>query len=105
MTTIVQLYKRCEGNFSFEYLVKYGFEGLSSEKDAQEVEQFFKDKDTSKFNLALAQVNRLTRLWVVVGTHCMFQTLDSIHANTKWLDRSRDDVAQWFGEWKANNKA
>ncbi|KAF8603360.1 hypothetical protein BDV93DRAFT_523426 [Ceratobasidium sp. AG-I] len=82
-----KLYKRCEGNFSFEYLVKYSFESLSSEKDAQEVEKFFKDKDTSKFNLALAQ------------------TLDSIRANTKWLERSRDDVAQWFNEWKTSSGA
>jgi len=82
-----KLYKRFEGNFSLNYLIKYGFESFSNEKDAQELEKFFKDKDTSKFNLALAQA------------------LDSIRASAKWLDRSRDDVAQWYNEWKKSNKA
>lgn len=105
LSTMLQLYKRCEGNFSFNQLIKFGFESFSSEKDAQEMEKFFKDKDTSKFNLALAQVNTVTLLWIVAGAHRMVQTLDSIRASAKWLNRSRDDVAQWFNEWKTNTRA
>ncbi|CEL52347.1 hypothetical protein RSOLAG1IB_00887 [Rhizoctonia solani AG-1 IB] len=82
-----KLYKRFEGNFSLNYLVKYSFDSFSTEQDAKEVEEFFKDKDSSKYNLALAQ------------------TLDSIRASTKWLGRSRDDVAQWLANWEKNTKA
>ncbi|KAL5636049.1 hypothetical protein ACGC1H_004760 [Rhizoctonia solani] len=82
-----KLYKRFEGNFSLNYLVKYSFDSFSTEQDAKDVEEFFKNKDSSKYNLALAQ------------------TLDSIRANAKWLERSRDDVAQWMAEWKRNIKA
>ncbi|CUA72325.1 hypothetical protein RSOLAG22IIIB_00991 [Rhizoctonia solani] len=82
-----KIYKRFEGNFSLNYLVKYAFDSLSSEQDAKDVEEFFKNKDTSKYNLALAQ------------------TLDSIRASAKWLGRSRDDVAQWMAEWEKNTKA
>ncbi|KAF8682603.1 ERAP1-like C-terminal domain [Rhizoctonia solani] len=82
-----KIYKRFEGNFSLNYLVKYSFDSFSTEKDAKDVEEFFKDKDTSKYNLALAQ------------------TLDSIRASTKWLDRSRDDVAEWLADWEKKMKA
>ncbi|KAG8691051.1 Aminopeptidase 2 mitochondrial [Ceratobasidium sp. 423] len=82
-----QLLKRFEGNFSLNYLVKYSFDSFSSEQDAKEVEAFFKDKDNSKYNLALAQ------------------TLDSIRASAKWLGRSREDVAQWLAEWEKSTKA
>jgi hypothetical protein len=34
-----------------------------------------------------------------------FQALDSIRASAKWLDRSRDDVAQWLNEWEKSTKA
>jgi aminopeptidase 2 len=50
------------------YLVQRTFSGLSSEKDYQEIVEFFKDKDTSKYNLALAQV------------------LDTIRAKIAWLE-------------------
>ncbi|KAG9085108.1 Aminopeptidase 2 mitochondrial [Ceratobasidium sp. UAMH 11750] len=82
-----KLFKRFEGNFSLSYLVKYGFDSFSSEADAQDVENFFKSKDTSKFNLALAQ------------------TLDSIRASAKWLNRSKDDVTQWLAEWQKSSSA
>jgi hypothetical protein len=66
-----QLIKRFEGNFSLSYLVKYAFDSFSSEQDAQDVEKYFKDKDNSKYNLALAQVRWLrivvfSRLSIVI---------------------------------------
>ncbi|CAE6452278.1 unnamed protein product [Rhizoctonia solani] len=82
-----KLFKRFEGNFSLNYLVKYSFDSFSTEQDAKDVEEFFKDKDSSKYNLALAQ------------------SLDSIRASAKWLERSRDDVAQWMAEWEKSTKA
>jgi aminopeptidase 2 len=52
------------------YLVEYTFAGLSAEKDYQDIVEFFKDKDTSKYSQALAQ------------------TLESIRAKTAWIDVS-----------------
>ncbi|KAG8900325.1 Aminopeptidase 2 mitochondrial [Tulasnella sp. 403] len=78
--------KMFEGNFSLSYLIKFSFQELTTEKDAQDMEEFFKDKDTSKFNLVLAQ------------------SLDAIRANAKWLERSRDDITTWLAEWKKSSK-
>ncbi|CAE6458236.1 unnamed protein product [Rhizoctonia solani] len=77
-----KLAKRFEANFSFRYLVEYAFDGFSTEKDAQQIEEFFKDKDISRFSMAYAQ------------------TIETIRANAKWLDRSRSDVADWLSEWR-----
>jgi hypothetical protein len=52
------------------YLVEYTFVGLSAERDYQDTVEFFKDKDTSKYSQALAQV------------------LDSIRAKIAWVDVS-----------------
>jgi len=76
------LYKRFEGNSMMRYLVQRTFSGLSSEKDYQEIVEFFKDKDTSKYNLALAQV------------------LDTIRAKIAWLERSTEDLEEWLSKWE-----
>ncbi|CAE6537754.1 unnamed protein product [Rhizoctonia solani] len=81
-----KLAKRFEGNFSFRYLVQYAFEGFSTNKDAQEYEEFFKNKDVSKFSMAHAQ------------------TLETVRANAKWLDRSHSDVADWLSEWQRQSR-
>ncbi|KAG8887646.1 Aminopeptidase 2 mitochondrial [Tulasnella sp. 332] len=78
--------KMFEGNFSISRLITYNFQDLTSEEDAKATEEFFKGKDVSKFNLALAQA------------------LDSIHANAKWLERSKGDVTSWLKEWKKQAK-
>ncbi|CAE7223560.1 unnamed protein product [Rhizoctonia solani] len=82
-----KLARRFEGNYSFNRLVQYAFDSFSTDKDAQEAEEFFKDKDVSKFNMAYAQ------------------TLETIRANAKWLDRSRSDVAGWLSAWQKQNHA
>ena len=55
---------------------------LTSEKDAQQVEAFFKDKDTSAFDQGLSQ------------------GLDAVRAKAKWLERDTKDVEQWLRENK-----
>jgi aminopeptidase 2 len=50
------------------YLVQDTFTDLSSEKDYQDTVEFFKDKDTSKYNQSLAQA------------------LESIRAKIAWID-------------------
>ncbi|POY75780.1 hypothetical protein BMF94_1093 [Rhodotorula taiwanensis] len=73
---------RFKGNFSIGNIVKYSFMTLTSEKDAQQIEEFFKDKDTSAFNQPLSQ------------------GLDAVRAKAKWLERDAKDVEQWLREHK-----
>ncbi|KAF8797340.1 zincin, partial [Phlegmacium glaucopus] len=47
--------KRFEGNFSFQNFVKFSCEYYASEGDLKMIESFYKDKDTSKYYLALGQ--------------------------------------------------
>ncbi|KAF8061516.1 leucyl aminopeptidase [Lyophyllum atratum] len=77
------LYKRFEGNFSLKSLIEISMGFLSTEKDYQEVVEFFKDKDTSKYDQGLAQV------------------LDGIRAKAAYIERSTDDLAGWL---KARSK-
>ncbi|OSX62014.1 hypothetical protein POSPLADRAFT_1143568 [Postia placenta MAD-698-R-SB12] len=69
--------KRLEGNFSMRYLIFRVFQSLSSRRDHQEIANFFKEKDTSKYNMALKQ------------------TLDNIAAQAAWVERSTDDLLRW----------
>ncbi|KAJ8587988.1 hypothetical protein M405DRAFT_277524 [Rhizopogon salebrosus TDB-379] len=74
--------KRYEGNFSFKYVISATFENLTKEEDYQQTVDFFKDKDTSRYNLALSQ------------------TFDSLRASRAWIERSTTDIAGWLTEWK-----
>ncbi|KAI0792895.1 hypothetical protein C8Q75DRAFT_751852 [Abortiporus biennis] len=76
------LNKRLEGNFAMLYLVQYSFQSLCTKKDHDETAEFFKDKDTSKYRMALQQ------------------TLDSILAKDAWIQRSTDDVRSWLAARK-----
>ncbi|KDQ59543.1 hypothetical protein JAAARDRAFT_33120 [Jaapia argillacea MUCL 33604] len=80
------LYKRFEGNFSLSYLVKMSFSGLATVKDKEETELFFKDKDVSKYRLALSQM------------------LDTINAKAAFIDRSSTDLSEWLKKWKQGVK-
>ncbi|KAG1756159.1 hypothetical protein EDD22DRAFT_981551 [Suillus occidentalis] len=78
----VELAKRFEGNFSFKDIVSSSFDNLTKEEDYQRIVDFFKDKDTSRYNLALSQ------------------TLESLRASRAWIKRSTTDIAKWLSEWK-----
>jgi aminopeptidase 2 len=86
MKNYEEIDKRFEGNFSISHVIKGSFETLTDNKDADGIEAFFKGKDVSKYNLALAQ------------------SLDAIRANHVWLERSKADVAEWFENWTKNSK-
>ncbi|KAL9714866.1 Aminopeptidase 2 mitochondrial [Leucoagaricus gongylophorus] len=75
---------RFGGNTIMQALVSYSFNFLSTEEDLRETEAFFKDKDTSKYSLALAQ------------------SLDSIRARTQWLKRSTGDLEGWLEGWQGS---
>ncbi len=72
------LSKRFAGNFSLSRIIEYSFSAFSSEQDAQDVEQFFKDKDTAKFSMGLSQ------------------GLDAVRARARWVERDAEDVKQWL---------
>jgi len=73
-----EIIKRFEGNFSLGYLVKYSFESFTTQKDWDEIQAFFKDKDNSKYYMSLNQAS------------------DSIKANAAWLDRSLKEIKEWL---------
>ncbi|TFK46426.1 leucyl aminopeptidase [Heliocybe sulcata] len=72
------LYKRFEGNFILAALVKMSLGTLSTQRDYDEAVEFFKDKDTSKYQLAYQQV------------------LDNIKDRSIVIERSTSDVLQWL---------
>ncbi|KAL1709873.1 hypothetical protein EV121DRAFT_252475 [Schizophyllum commune] len=75
--------KRFEGNFSLGRIIQCPIEVLSTEKDYKETEAFFADKDTSKYDMSLAQA------------------LDSIKARYTYIGRSTEDLKQWLDEWQS----
>ncbi|GJJ10234.1 hypothetical protein Clacol_004460 [Clathrus columnatus] len=84
-TNYTEITKKMEGTFQLSYVLEAISDVLRTNEDAQELEDFFKDKDTSKINQSLAQA------------------LDLIRAKAAWSERSKDDVKNWLQEWKKNN--
>ncbi|KAI0781326.1 leucyl aminopeptidase [Trametes elegans] len=77
--------KRYAGNFGLIRWTEISFGGFSSEKDYEETVAFFKDKDTSKFDMALNQ------------------TLDTIKSRAAWVERSTDELTQWLEKRQSSN--
>lgn len=73
-----ELITKFEGNFSLANLIKYMVGSFTSKKDADTIEAFFKGKNTSRYNMSLAQ------------------GLDAVHAQASWLHRDVDDVKSWL---------
>lgn len=73
--------ERYKGNFSLSYIVKYTLQWYTTEKDAIDIEKWFKGKDVSKYNLALEQ------------------SLDSIRSNAIWIDRSGKEIISWISDF------
>ncbi|KAF8626069.1 hypothetical protein AX15_005101, partial [Amanita polypyramis BW_CC] len=71
------LYKRFESNFMLSHLVSLAFGNLSTQKDYEDIVAFFKDKDTSKYNLSLAQAE------------------DSIRSRAAMVERSTNELRGW----------
>ncbi|KAJ6455781.1 leucyl aminopeptidase [Mycena sanguinolenta] len=80
------LMKRFEGNFTVKNLVSISFGALSTKQDVESIEEFFKDKDTSKYNMALAQV------------------LETIRTRIAYIERSYDDLNDWLRKWEKRSK-
>ncbi|KAJ7694164.1 leucyl aminopeptidase [Mycena rosella] len=79
--TVFQLMKRFEGNFTITHLVSVSFGALSTKEDYASIEEFFKDKDTSKYSMALAQ------------------TMETIRTRIAYIERSSADLNEWLEKW------
>jgi len=75
------LMKRFADNFAMNRLVSYAFNSLTTDEDLAKIDAFFKDKQTEKYKLSLAQ------------------TRDAVMASSAWLNRDQKDVESWL---KAN---
>ncbi|KAJ7582802.1 leucyl aminopeptidase [Mycena floridula] len=76
-----ELSRRFEKNSSMRYAVQLIFTPLTAQKDYVDTEAFFKDKDTSKYHMALAQA------------------LDSIRARSAFIEHSSKDLSTWLADW------
>jgi len=73
---------RLATTFSMKYIVQSTYISFATEEDRTKAVEFFKDKDTGKYNQALAQV------------------LDGISAKAALVKRSTSDVVTWLEQWK-----
>ncbi|KAH9169597.1 leucyl aminopeptidase [Lactarius sanguifluus] len=73
--------KRLEMTFSMKDIVQSVYSGFGKEEDRVKAEAFFKDKDTRKYNQALAQA------------------LDGISAKAAFIERSTSDIVTWLEKW------
>ncbi|PLW07667.1 hypothetical protein PCASD_21723 [Puccinia coronata f. sp. avenae] len=75
---LADLLVRFKGNFSIGRLIQYSFDQFTTDADRQSVIDFFKDKDTSIYQSALAQ------------------GLDTVKSNASWLTRDKENIIQWL---------
>ncbi|KAE8234742.1 hypothetical protein CF326_g220 [Tilletia indica] len=73
-----EVYKVLEASVSFSRIVESCITRFTRKEDLDDVEAFFKDKETSKYSMGLQQ------------------GLDSIRSNSRWLQRDSEDVAEWL---------
>ncbi|KAJ7472140.1 leucyl aminopeptidase [Mycena latifolia] len=78
--------KRFATNSMLKYLVEACFGSLSTQKDYDDIEEFFKDKDTTRYSMALAQV------------------LETIRVRITSIERSYDDLSEWLTKWEQRSK-
>ncbi|KAJ7911598.1 leucyl aminopeptidase [Mycena leptocephala] len=79
-------HKRFENTSMLKYLVEASFSSLSTQEDYNAIEEFFKDKDTSRYSMSLAQ------------------TLETIQTRIAYIKRSHDDLSDWLTNWEQRSK-
>ncbi|KZT63496.1 hypothetical protein DAEQUDRAFT_747814 [Daedalea quercina L-15889] len=71
--------KKFKGNYmSFQDIVEASFCNLSPYEDYEEAVEFFKEKDTGKYEMVLKQ------------------TLEGIQTQSAWAKQSTEDIRKWF---------
>ncbi|EIW80374.1 leucyl aminopeptidase [Coniophora puteana RWD-64-598 SS2] len=81
-----EMEKRYADTFGLAGAVTANFNHLTKDEDYKVVEEFFKDKDRSKYHMAYGQL------------------LDSLRASNAWIKRSTTDIEQWLDSWSARSK-
>ncbi|TFK74328.1 leucyl aminopeptidase [Pluteus cervinus] len=74
--------KRFEGNSSFRLIVDFTLGPLSAQQDLDKIDAFFKDRNTAKYDMSLAQAK------------------DGIRAKVAYIARSTEDVKAWLLDWE-----
>jgi aminopeptidase 2 len=75
---------------------------LSTKEDVESIEAFFKDKDTSKYNMALAQMLETIRTrvaFIEVRAYCRTSISTDI-----CFQRSFNDLNDWLAKWEKRSK-
>ncbi|KAF7313362.1 Leucyl aminopeptidase [Mycena chlorophos] len=73
-------------NSTLKYFVEECFCRMTAQSDYDEIEAFFKDKDTSRYSMVLAQV------------------LETIESYVVTIERSKDELTAWFVKWEQTQK-
>lgn len=91
------------------------FAGLSTQEDYSTVEKFFKvrlmfdatvdphclqDKDTSRFNMALAQALESIQTRISYIEVCLPLTYSGGLTGDAKFQRSKDDLTEWLAQWE-----
>ncbi|KAJ7877349.1 leucyl aminopeptidase [Mycena leptocephala] len=74
--------KRFATNSMLKYLVSACFRGLSTQQAHDDAQDFFKDKDTTRYSMALSQA------------------LETIRARIAYIERSHHDLSSWLTKWE-----
>ncbi|KAJ7666625.1 leucyl aminopeptidase [Mycena polygramma] len=74
--------QRFAANSMLKNLVSASFRSLATQEDHDAIVAFFKDKDTTRFNMALAQA------------------LETIRDRIAYIERSHDDLSDWLIKWE-----
>ncbi|KAJ6632131.1 leucyl aminopeptidase [Mycena sp. CBHHK59/15] len=73
-------------NSMLKYLINACLGSLSNQADYDNVKEFFKDKDTSRYSMSLAKV------------------LDIIQGRIAYIERSADDLSDWLNKWEQRSQ-
>ncbi|EIW77439.1 hypothetical protein CONPUDRAFT_84517 [Coniophora puteana RWD-64-598 SS2] len=81
-----EMEKKLADTFGLPDAITVSFNHLTKDEDITMVEEFFKDKDRSKYNMAYDQL------------------LDTLRASKVWIKRSTADIEKWLDGWSAGSK-
>ncbi|KAJ7328905.1 leucyl aminopeptidase [Mycena albidolilacea] len=78
--------KRFATNSMLKYLVTTCFRGLSTQQAHDDAQEFFKDKDITRYSMALAQA------------------LETVRTRIAYIERSHEDLFHWLTKWEERSK-
>ncbi|PFH48473.1 hypothetical protein AMATHDRAFT_65385 [Amanita thiersii Skay4041] len=75
------IYKQCKDTFILPNVIQIPLSCFSTQKDYDRIKEYFKGKDTSKYDMALAQA------------------LDGIQARMALINKATEELEDWVGRW------